>query len=44
VVEAVIIMFIPGSDKEKEYLEYLLKKYSEKIKQNTKTSSPKTIE
>jgi hypothetical protein len=34
VVEAVESMLIPGSDKEKDYLEYLLKKHNYKKKIN----------
>ena len=43
-VEAVIIMLIPGSDQEKEYLQYLLKKYSRKKIDDKKASSQTTIE
>jgi hypothetical protein len=38
-VEAVILMLIPGSDKEKEYLKYLLKKHGKKKKQDENISS-----
>jgi hypothetical protein len=32
-------MLIPGSDEEKEYLEYLLKKHNHKKKKHSDTSS-----
>ena len=43
-VEAVSVMLIPGSDQEKEYLNYLLNKYHKKKIHDKKTTSNTTNE